>query len=567
MTSYSSGSVYTEKQGLLPSDIPLTDPSKLSAGDRSDTEASLSEYTVQNLPSGHRSLLQLDNEFDDSSEDDFQKKKQKSQDISNITNGEILKIHIDDVSDDGGKTNKDVIIQAKRERFVKNGKLRSRFADVKFIDTTSILDSKTSQNSDFRGFYTLFWLGTALFAISTFVNHHQIHGTLIDKDLLNILSRDVIAVLSTDIWMYVCTYFGFFLQLACKKNLIDFNKSGWIIQNLYQTSFFFFFLWWAYYKNFPWIGRVFLVLHSLVLIMKQHSYAFYNGYLWRIYNERRFNKQKLLKFGPQLDYDETRLLKDSIKFCDFELKSQSVITPFPSNLTFSNYFMYSMFPVLVYEIDYPRTEKIRIGYALEKFCAIFGVIFLMIMLAQNYMFPVAMKSLALRDTPFLEKARIFPVILVEMAPPFLLMYLLVFYLIWDAILNEVAELTRFADRDFYGDWWNCVTWDEFARIWNKPVHKFLLRHVYHSSISSLSVSKHTATLLTFLLSSLVHELVMFVIFQKLRGYLLVLQMLQLPLVMISRMKLFKDQKLFGNIIFWIGISSSPSLVCLLYLTF
>lgn len=44
----------------------------------------------------------------------------------------------------------------------------------------------------------------------------------------------------------------------------------------------------------------------------------------------------------------------------------------------------------------------------------------------------------------------------------------------------------------------------------------------------MRVNKHTATLFTFFLSALVHELVMWCIFKKLRGYLLFMQMLQLP---------------------------------------
>lgn len=46
-----------------------------------------------------------------------------------------------------------------------------------------------------------------------------------------------------------------------------------------------------------------------------------------------------------------------------------------------------------------------------------------------------------------------------------MMFLFVFYIIWETILNGIAELTRFADRSFYGPWWNCVTWDQFARDW------------------------------------------------------------------------------------------------------
>ncbi|KAK1990469.1 membrane bound O-acyl transferase [Colletotrichum falcatum] len=139
------------------------------------------------------------------------------------------------------------------------------------------------------------------------------------------------------------------------------------------------------------------------------------------------------------------------------------------------------------------------------------------------------------------------------------------YLIWEAILNVLAEVTRFADRSFYGAWWNSVSWDQFARDWNRPVHNFLLRHVYHSSISSMKVDRHTATLITFSLSACVHELVMWCIFKKLRGYLLFAQMCQLPLVQLSRTRWLKGRRVLGNIMFWSGLLTGPSLLCSLYL--
>jgi sterol O-acyltransferase len=156
------------------------------------------------------------------------------------------------------------------------------------------------------------------------------------------------------------------------------------------------------------------------------------------------------------------------------------------------------------------------------------------------------------------------------------------YLIWETVLNTLAELTFFADRSFYDAWWNSgkfcsfvywlsptytliVSWDQFARDWNRPVHNFLLRHVYHSSISSMRINKHTATLMTFFLSACIHELVMWCIFKKLRGYLLMLQMFQLPLVRLSRTKWLRNQKTLGNMIFWVGIFTGPSLLCSLYL--
>lgn len=83
--------------------------------------------------------------------------------------------------------------------------------------------------------------------------------------------------------------------------------------------------------------------------------------------------------------------------------------------------------------------------------------------------------------------------------------------------------------------------------------------------AAVRVNKHTATLFTFFLSALVHELVMWCIFKKLRGYLLFMQMLQLPLVQLSRTKWMKGRKTLGNINFWLGIFTGPSVLCSLYL--
>tara|TARA_R110002050_G_scaffold77407_2_gene165171 strand:- start:986 stop:1195 length:210 start_codon:yes stop_codon:yes gene_type:complete len=32
-----------------------------------------------------------------------------------------------------------------------------------------------------------------------------------------------------------------------------------------------------------------------------------------------------------------------------------------------------------------------------------------------------------------------------------------------------ASVSMYADREYYEDWWNSTTWDEFARKWNKQV--------------------------------------------------------------------------------------------------
>ena len=36
--------------------------------------------------------------------------------------------------------------------------------------------------------------------------------------------------------------------------------------------------------------------------------------------------------------------------------------------------------------------------------------------------------------------------------------------------DSVLMFPSFADREFYQDWWNSTSWDQFSRKWNKPVH-------------------------------------------------------------------------------------------------
>jgi len=455
-----------------------------------------------------------------------------------------------------------VVVDNKR---FKDGLPKSKLTDVKFSNVDSILDHSATKSNRFAGFYVLFWLAVSVTVIDSCVNYILANG--LESQIVTLLLTDLFDIAFMDLLMYLSIYFVFILHSLVAKGFISWSKTGWIILSIYECVFLIAFMFISENRNFPWIGKIFLFLHQLVLLMKMHSYGFYNGYLWRIYEELQFSRFFQKKNEDIEDDHVKELITKSIEFCEFELQSQSTREPFPTNINIKNFFNYTMFPTLVYQIDFPRTPKIRWNYVGEKLAAIFGVITLMIVIAQNHMYPLAMRAIDLRSLPLYDRIQHYPLLLLNIMPSFLLIYILVWYLIWDAILNCIAELSKFGDRDFYGDWWNCISWDQFAREWNIPVHKFLLRHVYHSSISALRLSKTSATIFTFLLSSIVHEMAMFVLFHKMRGYLLLLQMFQLPLMAASKSKFLKERKTLGNVIFWFGIASGPSLMCTLYLTF
>jgi hypothetical protein len=52
---------------------------------------------------------------------------------------------------------------------------------------------------------------------------------------------------------------------------------------------------------------------------------------------------------------------------------------------------------------------------------------------------------------------------VHLIVPFTVLWIIIFFIVFECILNAVAELTFFGDREFYQDWWNSTTFDEFAR--------------------------------------------------------------------------------------------------------
>lgn len=76
---------------------------------------------------------------------------------------------------------------------------------------------------------------------------------------------------------------------------------------------------------------------------------------------------------------------------------------------------------------------------------------------------------------------------------------------------------QYADREFYKDWWNSPSLDIFWRKWNILVHEWLLRHIFITSMKA-KASKQTATLLTFLISAILHEFVFWVGFRVIRPW-------------------------------------------------
>lgn len=532
---------------------------------------------------------------------------------------------------------------AEREKREAKDKARMKFRDLIFTRQFTTFDRQNpaSSESPFFGFFTLFWLSMVILFVQVSMHNWRIYGSILGSNQIMkmMFSHDLLVLGLTDGVMCAATVEAYWLSVLVQKGHINWAKQGWIIQNVWQSLYLATTIWWTWYREWPWTHSIFIFLHCLVFIMKQHSYTFYNGFLSGVSRRRKALQLKLkqlehaqpvskdlasksdattsgaeasgvlnkssgnlqdrrpsmlrtstnltaehsdiatvasaIESGRPFDLAQLQAfesvinseLADLEKQLDGKMPTPDRTNTYPHNLRLSNFAEFIVLPTLVYELDYPRQEATNWWYVAEKTAATFGVLCVMMVVSQGFIYPAVARTVAMKEAgmPLEERWMEFPFIVSEMLFPLLIEQLLTWYVIWECILNVLAEVTRFADRGFYGDWWNSVSWDQYARDWNRPVHNFLLRHVYHSSISTFHLSRNAATFVTFLLSALVHELCMAILFKKVRGYLFTMQLLQMPLVTLSRTKLLKGRTVLGNVIFWLGLFVGPSFLTSLYL--
>ena len=85
------------------------------------------------------------------------------------------------------------------------------------------------------------------------------------------------------------------------------------------------------------------------------------------------------------------------------------------------------------------------------------------------------------------------------------------FVAFDCICNLYAEVTAFADRKFYDDFWNSCTVDEYFKKCNVLLPSFLRKYVYVALLKK-QVPKIVAKFITVLLSSLFLEMIMVLLF-------------------------------------------------------
>jgi sterol O-acyltransferase len=276
----------------------------------------------------------------------------------------------------------------------------------------------------------------------------------------------------------------------------------------------------ARYRSWPHLQTGSLLIFAIVMDLKLHSF---------------------LATNHALDEPYSRGAKRRTANC------------YPNNLNLLNFTQYLWFPTIIYELEYPRTKSIRISYILERTAGTLVIFCIFYVVLGHYVHPILLR---VNERPALDS-------LVDLILPCLTSALLIFFLIFEYLLNWAAELTYFADRDFYADWWNSMDMAEFARKWNQPVHRFLQHHVYNE-LKASGHSSFWSRFYTFLYSSVLHELVLSFTAGRLKFWILGLQMSQLPLMYLADLVGIRRHPFVANSIWWLMIILGIPVVVLLY---
>ncbi|KAK3511846.1 hypothetical protein QTP70_025975, partial [Hemibagrus guttatus] len=181
---------------------------------------------------------------------------------------------------------------------------------------------------------------------------------------------------------------------------------------------------------------------------------------------------------------------------------------YPGNLTHRDMYYFIFAPTLCYELNFPRSPRIRKRFLLRRLFEMLFLMQLQVGLIQQWMVPTIQNSMK----PFqdMDLSRMVERLL-KLAVPNHLIWLIFFYWLFHSSMNFVAELMQFGDREFYRDWWNSETVPYFWSNWNIPVHKWCLRHFYKPMLRR-GVNKLTAQIAVFFLSAFFHEVLTPIIF-------------------------------------------------------
>lgn len=259
-----------------------------------------------------------------------------------------------------------------------------------------------------RGFVTIFWV-FIVYQFSMLMFHNwQDGGRLMPWTIARVFFGDIRGFVLIEAVLIAISYLGLAIQsLVCwaeGRSIRWLTPAGpvyWLLRMALEISLIFMPMFVTIERGWHAIQRGSYLLHSLAMSMKVHSYLSINTFL----TDR-------------------------------------------SNVTFANYTTFLLAPTLIYSPRFPRTDRIRLWFILERVSGMLVSGVMLYLTVENYVYPIISHELETNHPMTLLE------VLIRLFPALLATTLLMFILTFECILNILAELSCFADRHFYSDWWN-----------------------------------------------------------------------------------------------------------------
>ncbi|XP_076388942.1 diacylglycerol O-acyltransferase isoform X2 [Megachile rotundata] len=315
-------------------------------------------------------------------------------------------------------------------------------------------------------------------------------------------------------------------------------------------------------SGFSLFGAMYVCMLYAILFLKLWSYVQVN--MWcRLSSRRKTVSQGRIR-RQSLSYNN--LQSSSVNGAEVDDSKHevdgagTVLVQYPDNLNLRDLYYYILAPTLCYELNFPRTQRIRKRFLIKRILEVVVGCQVVMSLFQQWMVPSVKNSLVPFSNMDVAKAS---ERLLKLAIPNHLVWLCFFYLMFHSFLNLMGELLHFADRNFYCDWWNANNIDTFWRTWNMPVHRWALRHLYIPVIE-MGYRKSTASITVFFISAFFHEYLVSVPLRTFKIWAFMGMMGQMPLSLLSKKVEQHWGSRWGNITVWASLIIGQPLCIMMY---
>eukprot|EP00058_Branchiostoma_floridae_P026881 XP_002612372.1 hypothetical protein BRAFLDRAFT_280106 [Branchiostoma floridae] len=301
------------------------------------------------------------------------------------------------------------------------------------------------------------------------------------------------------------------------------------------------------YVSLP-AGASYALFVYTCVFLKTVSYIATNH--WLRYQYKSSGQRKAGRRKP------TKSVGDEQNLANGKLETQLVT--YPDNLTLQDLYSFMLFPTLCYELNFPRTPRIRKRFLLKRLAEMVDLNMLFFCIIHQWIAPLlhnAIKPFVDMDLPMMVER------IMKLAIPNHFIWLIFFYWFFHSNLNVLAEITQFADRTFYRDWWNSESVPYFWSNWNIPVYRWCKRHLYQP-LMRRGYSKLLGQICVFATSAFFHEYLVSVPLRMFRWWAFMGMLMQVPFAVFVSKFLTGP---YGNMAVWVSLIVGQPFAILMYL--